>query len=220
MNETPLLWKRWLLAVALLFLPAGLLPAAPPQLPEGPLVAKSLRTGQRCEQSIQYTSIPPATVQQSALATARSFLQSGTLTEVTTRQGNGAKSVAYLTDKLILESGEGIGVESLARAEPSTIEQFDCFGVVRWVSPENFTGIETRNEKTYWKFSQTHPLYGQQTALIEAATRQPSRYSDTGRNIVFSYASDSRSITLPPELESAQQRFLSVHPDGVSPTRN
>lgn len=189
----------------------------PPVLPKGDLMVKSLNPEQQCDQIIQYTGIPPEQLQRVALPVTRSFVQSGGITRISARCGDGSNIVAFLTEKLILRAKPGLGVEPLAGADPSVVEQFDCLAVARWITPENFTGLEKWKGKEYWKFAQPHPVFGEQLVLIDPKTRLPARYSDAGRRIEFSYSRENHPIELPPELKLAQQQFLKAYPDGLAP---
>ncbi len=187
----------------------------PMDLPNGdPMMVKSLNTGQRCDQVVQYRGIPPEQLQRVALPVTRSFVQFGGITRISARCGDGSNIKAYLTEKLILRAEPSLGVESRAGADPSVVEQFDCLEVARWIAEKNFTGLEKWKGKEYWRFARLQPVFGEQVVLIDPETRLPARYSDAGRNIEFSYSQENRPIVLPPELERAQQQFLRAHSNG------
>ncbi len=209
--------SAFLAGILILAAGSSALSQAPQVLPKGDPMVRSLNTGQRCDQVIQYPGIPPEQLQRVALPVMRSFVQGGGITRVSARCGDGSKSKAFLTEKLILRAEPGLGVESLVGADPSVVEQFDCLGVARWIAEKNFTGLEKWKGKEFWKFAQPQPVFGEQVVLIDPETRLPVRYSDAGRSIEFSYSQENSPIVLPPELEKARQQFLRVHSNGWTP---
>lgn len=211
--------KTCICLVSTVLMISGALAEPPASLPQGPLLAEALPDGMRCDQTITYPRIPSEQLVQAPLPVARSFIRSRNITEVTARLANGSESKGFLTKKLILESGQGIGVDSVANAEPATLEQFDCLALARWIAVENFTGLEAKGAAKLWRFAKAHPLLGQQVVLIDPETHLPVSYSDSGKSIAFSYSQDSSAIRLPPELQRARERFLSLYPDGVAPAR-